>query len=423
MGRNEDLFFAGLVYQDAPSIFSWRPKGLQEIKEHCLVVLDANVLLAPYTAVSQKNLSLIAEGYRQLIDEQRMIVPGQAAREFARNRPNKLTELHQNLSNLKSKDLKISLSPYPLLQDLNEYSEVRELASQVSKSVSAYKDSLTKLLEAVESWEWNDPVSRVYEQLFDSSVVVDPSLDHEGIKKDLDWRKRNSIPPVYKDAGKVGDLLIWHTILDIAAERQRDLIFVTGDVKPDWWHRSNNLNLYPRHELVEEYRRESGGASSHMLDFPRFLSLYGVNEEVVEQVRQAPSYLRDRVATVSDGQILIVKHRGMYGAVQPIEQRTEPKDYIEYASWFLPDGSSDFNQPGVVQSHNGRARAPEVGDSVEVEQLQIGPMRLTWSGATAGTGYVYFDRPPAQSSGYSVAVINETDISQVDVSRVRLFDI
>ncbi len=161
-----------------------------------------------------------------------------------------------------------------------------------------------------------------------------------------------------------------------------------------------------------------------MLDFPGFLSLYGVDEEVVEQVRQAPpAYLRDRVAIVSDGQILLLRHRDMYGAVQPIEQRTGPKEYIEYTSWFLPDGSSDFNQPGVVQSHSGRARAPEVGDSVDVEQLQIGPMRLTWSGATAGTGYVYFDRPPAQSSGYFVAVVDETDISQVDASRVRLFDI
>jgi hypothetical protein len=422
--NDNDLFFAERVYQDAPAIFSLHPKSLREVKDDCIVVLDTNVLLAPYTSVSQKNLSLIAETYKALIGEGRMVVPGQAAREFARNRPKKLTELHQQLSDLKSQNFGISLNSYPLLRDMNEYTKVLELSKEIADTVRAYKRSLTELLEEVESWEWNDPVSKVYEALFDASVVVDPEFDRENIKEDLNWRKQNNVPPGYKDSGKVGDLLIWHTILSLGASHRRDLIFVTGDEKPDWWHRSNSRNLYPRHELVEEYRRESGGASFHMLDFPDFLALYGVNEEVVEQVRQAtPGYLRDKVAVVSNGQILVMKHRGTYGAIQPIEQRTEPNGYIEYVSWFLPDGSSDFNQPGVAQVRNGRARAAEVGDSIEVEQLQIGPMRLLWSGATAGTGYVYFDRSPAQPPGYSVAVLDETDISQVDASRVKLFDI
>lgn len=120
MGQNDnDLFFAERIYMDAPAIFSWHPKSLHKIKDDCLVVLDANVLLAPYTSVSQKNLSLIAESYKLLIGEDRMIVPGQAAREFARNRPNKLTELHQQLSNLKSQDFRISPNPYPLLKDMS----------------------------------------------------------------------------------------------------------------------------------------------------------------------------------------------------------------------------------------------------------------------------------------------------------------
>lgn len=74
----KDPFFAERVYADAPAIFSWHPKCFQEVKDDCLVVLDANVLLAPYTAVSQKNLSVIAETYKALIRKGRLVVPGQA---------------------------------------------------------------------------------------------------------------------------------------------------------------------------------------------------------------------------------------------------------------------------------------------------------------------------------------------------------
>ena len=291
--KDKDLFFADRVYPDVHAIFSWRPKSLDEIKRDCLIVLDTNVLLAPYTSVSQKNLSVIADSYKSLIRENRVIVPAQATREFARLRPTKLSELHNQLSNLRSKDLKINLGSYPLLEDVHEYAEVRELVEGITDLAQKYKSSLGELQKVIESWEWNDPVSQIYEELFNSDVVVDPELNHQNVEKDLNWRKQNGVPPGYKDSGKVGDLLIWHTILEIGATRKKDLIFVTGDVKADWWHQSNNQNLYPRHELVEEYRRKSKGASFHMLTFPGFLSLYDVDEKVVEEVRNATPQLRE----------------------------------------------------------------------------------------------------------------------------------
>lgn len=419
--NNKDLFFARRVYPDAQSIFSWSPKSLDEIKNECLVVLDTNVLLAPYTSVSQKNLSVIAGTYKFLIRENRMIVPAQAAREFARHRPTKLTELHSQLSDLKSKDLKISLGSYPLLEDVDEYSKVRELAEQITNLARDYKRSLGELVDVVESWEWNDPVSQVYEEIFGANVVVDPELDHEYIEKDLSWRKQNNVPPGYKDSGKVGDLLIWHTILKVGATRKKDLIFVTGDVKPDWWHQSNNINLYPRHELVEEYRRESKGASFHILTFPSFLSLYGVAERVVDEVRNAtPKYAGSNAVMISDGQLLLVRHHGMYGAVQPVRQVVTPEEeYIRYRSWFLPDGSRNFDQPSVVQTHTGAAT---LHGSLEEAQLHIGPIRLEWSGASTGTGYVYFGPSVTPSPEYELTVLDESDITQVDPSQLQFFN-
>jgi rRNA-processing protein FCF1 len=422
--NNKDPFFADRVYPDAQSIFSWHPKSLAEIKSECLIVLDTNILLAPYT-VSQKSLSAIADSYEAIIDENRMIVPAQVAREFARLHANKLTELHGALANLKSKDLNIDLKSYPLLQDVPAYVELRDVVAQITNMAQEFKRSIGKLQGVIEGWEWKDPVSQAYKRLFEANVVVDPELDHESIEKDLAWRNHNEIPPGYKDSGKVGDLLIWHTILKVGAERKKDLIFVTGDLKADWWHRSNNKNLYPRHELVEEYRRKSEGASFHMLTFPNFLTLYDVNEQVVEEVRSAiPSYVRTNAVTISDGQLLIVRHNGRYGAVQPIKQvmtRDAGKEYIHYHSWFLPDGSWKFDQLGTVETFTGTARLPQVGESIEESQLRIGPIRLEWSGDSTGMGYVYFGPSSTPSPEYELTVLNESDITQIDASQLQFY--
>ena len=65
---------------------------MEEIKNECFVVLDTNVLLVPYT-VSKTSLQAIRNAYLQLIELKRLVVPGQVAREFAKNRPNKISAL------------------------------------------------------------------------------------------------------------------------------------------------------------------------------------------------------------------------------------------------------------------------------------------------------------------------------------------
>ncbi len=110
------------------------------------------------------------------------------------------------------------------------------------------------------------------------------------IRNDLATRQAHSIPPGYKDASKpdsgIGDLLIWRTILDVGEKLNVDVIFVSSDEKADWWHQSDKQALYPRHELVDEFRRHSKGKSLHILRFSDFLRLFGASKEVVEEVRQ-----------------------------------------------------------------------------------------------------------------------------------------
>ena len=140
----------------------------------------------------------------------------------------------------------------------------------------------------------------LYSQLFTKDVIFDPASDKEEIKNDLKRRQIHNIPPGYKDQGKddggIGDLLIWHTILKLGETRKKSVIFVSGDGKPDWFRQSEKVPLILRYELVDEFRRISGGQSFQIVRFAQFLELFEASEEVVQEVRQDEALL-----TLQDG--------------------------------------------------------------------------------------------------------------------------
>lgn len=283
-GKDLDVFIDNSIYPEAEPIFAVRLKPLEEIKSDCFIVLDTNSLLVPYTT-SKESLEQIRSTCKTLAAENRLIIPGQVAREFAKNRANKIGELFHQLSAKRDSAPTIQKGMYPLLESVEVYQKSLRLEDEINKLLREYRDAVSKVLEHVRRWTWNDPVSLLYGDLFTSGVVMDIAFDEEEIKKEHARRKIHNIPPGYKDSG-VGDLLIWYTILEIGKTNKKSLIFVSGDEKPDWYHISNKQPLYPRFELVDEYRRNSDGQSFHIIQFSRLLGLYGASESVVEEVRK-----------------------------------------------------------------------------------------------------------------------------------------
>jgi hypothetical protein len=288
-----DIFIANDVYPDPLQIFNSKFKTREEIKNDCFIVLDTNALLLPYTT-SKATLEGLKKTYTKLISEKRLIVPGQVAREFAKNRAIKLGELYQNISDRRD-NIKLPKQDdfYPLLGNLDIYKQAIELENELHKTRKLYSKKVTEILEHIKQWNWNDPVSCLYTDLFSQEVILDLEIEgskKEKIKADLKRRDLHKIPPGYKDSSKVdkgiGDLLIWQTILEIGEIHKKSVIFVSGEEKPDWWHRSNDQKLYPRYELVEEFRRGSEGQSFYMINLAELLELYGATEEVVEEVKQ-----------------------------------------------------------------------------------------------------------------------------------------
>ncbi len=300
-GRKADSFdvlIANSIFPDPAAVFTARAISLEEAKKTACVVLDTNALLVPY-GIGAQTLSQIEQTYRQLLAEQRLFVPAQVAREFARNRVTKLAELHQKLSKRRSQLQSFRQGNYPLLERLPEYKRLLDVEEKLDSLTSEYRKLIASVVDHVRSWEWNDPVSVLYGDVFSAQVVVGTSKSEEEIKREHLRRFLHKIPPGYKDESKddggVGDLLIWLAILEIGAVHKTSMIFVSGEEKADWWHRSENQPLYPRYELVDEYRRASGGKSFHIIKFSQLLELFGASKEVVAEVREEESASSDVV--------------------------------------------------------------------------------------------------------------------------------
>lgn len=289
-----DIFIANSTFPDAESLFEIYIKPLEVIKNTALVVVDTNALLVPYST-GKDSLSQIKETYKKLAKTKQLLIPGQVAREFVTNRADQILTLFQQLNRKQSSTPTLQKGRYPLLESLSDYQETIRIEKEIDKLLEDYRKAILNVLDHIRSWTWNDPVSLLYAELFTKEVVFDLPLDQENLQEELSRRQRHNIPPGYKDSSKddlgIGDLLIWFTILEVGKSRKKDVIFVSNDQKSDWWYKIEKQALYPRYELVDEFRRKSNGFSLHIIPFSKFLDLYGASESVVEEVREEENRL------------------------------------------------------------------------------------------------------------------------------------
>ncbi|WP_283807814.1 PIN-like domain-containing protein [Bradyrhizobium mercantei] len=149
-------------------------------------------------------------------------------------------------------------------------------------------------------------MAKLYATVLSGDAIIDlPISDVEArqeLLKEARDRTRNRIPPGYQDAGKddegIGDFLIWKSLLQLGSERKQHLAFVTGEQKNDWFVRSGGEHIYPRFELVDEYRRASDGRSLRLMSLPQLLNALKAPASVVNDAKTAEeqSTAADRAA-------------------------------------------------------------------------------------------------------------------------------
>ncbi|SUX47180.1 PIN domain-containing protein [Chryseobacterium indoltheticum] len=287
MSGDKDMFIINKLFPNAKDIFTVSGRPTSEIKNDCLFVFDTNSLILPYTT-SSESLDEIKKVYTKIIQEKRLFIPGQVAREFARIRPEKIKEVFQQLTKSRNSIPVLGIGKYPLLDGIKEYDELFVKEKEINSLVKDYSKQLGKVIEHVKEWSWNDPVSQLYKSLFNDEVIYDIELNEEKIKKELEYRYENKIPPGYEDKNKgdggIGDLLIWFTILELAEKNKKDIVFISGDEKKDWFYQVDKQSLYPKFELTIEFRGRAPGKTFSIIKLSELLELYGANEKVIEEV-------------------------------------------------------------------------------------------------------------------------------------------
>ncbi|WP_437895166.1 PIN domain-containing protein [Sorangium sp. So ce124] len=135
-----------------------------------------------------------------------------------------------------------------------------------------------KLVEDAESQYMHPDRQALIEriaELFDGKVGL--AWDEKRLTetvKDGEQRYKNKIPPGFEDRKpgdeKYGDLVIWFQIVDEARKRQKPVIFVTDEVKEDWWLRIGGRTVGPLPALRNEMF-EKANVMFYMYSGDRFL--------------------------------------------------------------------------------------------------------------------------------------------------------
>ncbi|MFJ7030597.1 PIN-like domain-containing protein [Bacillus cereus] len=275
-------------------------KTVEEIKSNATIVIDTNVLLMGY---QKKNVTFesVLTILKQLSKEKRLKIPAHVIKEFAKNRPRKITEMAQQIHNVVSNLPSAKTNQYhlndviPALPILEEYhssiialeEKYNNCIAELKQARNEYVNGLRNLQQMLGNYIDHDLILKNYKEIIENSYFEPDGLMDEG-ELEKEWKRRaeNNIPPGYMDknkqSNKYGDLIVWNHICQINS----DVIFVTADVKGDWVHTANDEVLGARRELVEEFylREQAKGHTFKILSPLQFITLFS-GEEVGQEVK------------------------------------------------------------------------------------------------------------------------------------------
>lgn len=243
------------------------------------VVLDTNVLLAPYklSATAREDALRAIESTAP-----RLWLPHHVGVEFYRNHA-----VHRDMRAMAYQNVVKEVAQFERLaaQRLGKgktHEDLRkDVARVVREAVAGIRSSIQALREAdtMLTGPDDDSVLDRIEAAFEgrAAAAPDPAVLRGRVEEFETWRVPGRIPPGFEDRGKegtvrkAGDYLIWAEILQHAAEVGDDIVFVTEDGKEDWWETTDGVRR-PHRALILEFQRATGRAY-HQIGLDDFVRL------------------------------------------------------------------------------------------------------------------------------------------------------
>lgn len=274
-----------------PGFFANGAIEISKLWQECLFVLDANVLLSLYRFSDSTRIELL-KVFASL--RQRLWIPHQVASEYLANR---LTVLGEQLKAYDDAVKKVE-SLQKSLENLNQAPFVsggtqREAAKVFRKLIDefaekrsvhdqrVYSDDIKDALEELFSGRVGKPFSR---QQLEDCIKVGAERYAENIPPGYEDRKKGGDSELFSDRCKpYGDYFVWLQMIEKSKKDGVSIIFITGDVKDDWWSSFQGKTIGPLPALVEEFQQLTG-KNFYMYTPHRFLER--ANEHLKQDVPQ-----------------------------------------------------------------------------------------------------------------------------------------
>ncbi|PFV41101.1 PIN-like domain-containing protein [Bacillus thuringiensis] len=249
-----------------PGYYKMTEAEENKLWDSSIFVFDANVLLGFY-ATRDKYRETIFNSLEQIQD--RLWIPYQVAQEFEKNRIKVIKEQIANYTKIKmipetlnrtfKKNMdNLEFHPSGKFYEITQVYE--EFHNKFEKKLKKINIDLNKEKKEYSELERFDTIREKIGKLFKNNIGR-PYKFHEilSIVEEGKLRYQSKIPPGYKDledkngVDAFGDLILWYQILEFINNEKRNVIFITNDVKEDWWNLSNQKKIVsPRSELINE---------------------------------------------------------------------------------------------------------------------------------------------------------------------------
>src|SRR3569833_204049 len=306
---------AGGIYSGFEAYKTPTESDYMTLLKEGLVSVDANVLLNVYRYTDQARSDLL-EVLAKLGEN--LWISHQAVREFWRNRETVLRERKDTAKTVKELASEKNKAAQAIrswanrvclpLHDLDRMIEMIDGAFQVvSQDIERHDDGQS---EKARSSTQEDAVLQELERTLAGHVgsALNKEDYEEAIKEGL-RRVELQIPPGYKDKSKsqgeqaAGGFLVWKQLLCEAKLRKCDVVFVTNDLKEDWWRIApGDLRRGPRPELCNEMRQHAGVGffllrPGSLLEHARHALQVEVQDQSVKDVNRVDEILSQEKGT------------------------------------------------------------------------------------------------------------------------------
>lgn len=325
-----------------PGHFANGSADVKEIWDNCLFVLDANVLLSLYRFSDATRVELF-KVFNSL--KERLWIPHQVAQEYLANRlvvigdqVKSYEDTVRKVEGLKKSLENVNQAPFVSVETQQAAAKVFDM---LNKEFAQNKDVHDRRI-------YSDDIKDELEALFEGRVGAPYSRDEmEELLTKGKARYDEKIPPGFADAKKggeselfadrckpYGDYVVWLQMINKAKASGVPIIFVTGDVKEDWWLSFQGKTIGPLPALVQEFQAEAN-TKFYMYTPHKFLERanehlkQAVSQVAVEEIKSSEQHDSVDIAAQPIKTFMFPRRKKRFVDLHPVDKiRSEREELI-----------------------------------------------------------------------------------------------